>query len=131
MYTLKCDTNFSFLSMAINKRNKGYRIETLAKKKLEAFGYLVEKQNYSRFHSQDFYGLFDLIAIKKSTVRFIQIKSVRSHAYQAIRDIQKWLIENKLTTNAEVWTYMGNNKWIIEYVYKDHIESFPVEENAL
>lgn len=88
----------------VNKRDKGRRIELEARKELEAEGYLVDKKNSSRWQSDDFFGLFDLLAIGKE-IRLIQIKSDRSDFYKARRAIGLWRddIELNKCVKTEVW----------------------------
>ena len=64
----------------MNSRAKGRRIENLAKKKLESEGWsVIQVSGSTKFKKQvDFFGLFDLIAMKPdraSRIRFIQVKA--------------------------------------------------------
>lgn len=96
----------------INKRAKGRAIELKAKKILQADGYLVEKKNASRFQSDDFWGIYDLVAVKERTVRFIQIKSNKSDFYKARKEIKQFMQDNKqFKVGSEIWLYEGRNKW--------------------
>lgn len=95
----------------VNTTNKGRRIELLARKELEKDGYLVEKKNASRWQSNDFWGLFDIIAIHpiQNITRLIQIKSNRSHFYTACKEIAEWG-KNKCL-NCEVWLKENRKPW--------------------
>ncbi len=100
----------------VNKRNKGQRIELEAKKILIDEGYLVEKKNSSRWQSDDFYGLFDLLAIGKK-VRLIQIKSRATHFYKARREIGLWMDKNKIKgITFEVWLREPRKEWRCEKI---------------
>lgn len=104
--------------MAINKVRKGQKNELLARKELEALGYLTEKKPRSRFSSPDFWGLFDLFCLKGQEVRLIQIKSNESHFYTARKEISEWKKSNKVLVSCEVWLFLkrtrGKNEWRIE-----------------
>ena len=98
----------------MNKYQKGRRNELLAKKILLEEGYLVEKKNVSRFQSEDFFGLFDLLAIKPHTgeIRLIQIKSNISDFYKARKDILDWMCFNEISNiDCEVWLKENRKPW--------------------
>ena len=96
----------------VNKRDKGRRIELEARKLLEADGYLVEKKNASRWQSDDFWEMFDLVAIKSHDVRFIQIKSNPSDFYKARKEIDLWVQKYKIEgISFEVWLREPRKQW--------------------
>ena len=100
----------------VKKRAKGVRIELEAKKMLIEEGYLVEKKNTSRWQSDDFYGLFDLLAIGQG-VRLIQVKSHISDFYKARRAIGLWMDANKITgVSFEVWLREPRKAWRCEKI---------------
>lgn len=90
------------------------RIEKKARDLLIKDGYLVEKKNWNKFESPDFWGLFDIIALKNDEVRLIQIKSNKSGFYTARKEIHSWVNINSVKVSCEVWLYLGRNKWRIE-----------------
>lgn len=95
----------------VNKTNKGNRIELEARKLLQAEGYLVDRKNYSRWASNDFFCLFDILAIGKKT-RLIQIKSNATHFYKARKEISEWLNENDIRdVCCEVWLKEPRKPW--------------------
>jgi len=98
----------------VNKVAKGNRIELKARKKLEAEGYLVERKNRSRHHSPDFWGVFDLIAIKGAGVRLIQVKSNPTDFYKARPEITTWKHANKVALPCEVWLHIKSSEFRIE-----------------
>ena len=51
---------------------RGRYFELKAKRELEKFGWLVERAPMTRFR-HDFFGLWDLIAVKNNRVVFIQV----------------------------------------------------------
>lgn len=100
----------------VNKTNKGNRIELEARKMLKEEGYLVDKKNYSRWESNDFFGLFDILAIGKDT-RLIQIKSNPTDFYKARRQIGLWMDKNKIKdVSCEVWLREPRKAWRQEKV---------------
>lgn len=101
----------------VNKRNKGSRIELEARKLLEGTGYLVDKKNASRWQSDDFYGLFDLLAIKSNDVRLIQIKSNKSDFYKARKEIKTWHKDHKIKgISFEIWLREPRKDWLKEFI---------------
>lgn len=95
----------------MSKVSKGNRVESLAKKYLESLGYLVDKKPRTHFQSPDFFGMFDLLAIKTDQVEFIQVKSNASNVSTAKKGIKKFAIENKLDLNFYIWLYEGRGNW--------------------
>ena len=106
----------------VNKTKKGNRYELEARKMLKEEGYLVEKKNYSRWESNDFWGLFDILAIKldKLEIRLIQIKSNPTHFYEARREIGLWMDKNNAKSgkgfSCEVWLREPRKAWRKEII---------------
>lgn len=61
----------------MNAAAKGRRNEYKAKQVLLDEGYLVEICNNQQYGSNDFFGLWDLIAVKKEEIRWVQVKTNR------------------------------------------------------
>ena len=101
----------------VNKTNKGNRVELEARKMLQEEGYLVEKKNYSRWHGNDFWNLFDIFALPTSKVagkpiRLIQIKSNRTDFYKARKEISQWMLDNGINkVSCEVWLKEPRKAW--------------------
>lgn len=96
-----------------SKYTKGKNAEAKAKELLLKFGYLVEKKPNVQFQSKDFYRMFDLLAIKGSVVKFVQVKSNKSDFYTARIKISKWLKDYQLSINCEIWLYsLENDRFI-------------------
>ena len=98
----------------INKVSKGRRVENLAKDLIKSYGWLVDKKVRTRFASPDFFGWFDLLCIKDSRCKMVQVKSNRSDFNTAKREIKKWIEENKLNPHVQVWLYLGKGMWEID-----------------
>jgi len=87
---------------------KGRRIEFLAKKKLEAEGYLVIRSAASK-------GPVDLVAINSVKTRLIQVKA-RKPTRRQMQNLQK-LVATGIEADVEVWIYKGKgvfDKKVIE-----------------
>jgi len=54
---------------------KGGMAEKLAVKKLEDEGYICEKPIRSKWQREDFFGCWDIIAIKDQSIRFVQVST--------------------------------------------------------
>jgi len=103
----------------VNKTNKGNRFELEARKMLLADGYLVEKKNSSRWESNDFWTLFDILAIKPngSEIRLIQVKTNKTDFYKARKKISQWIEENNIENiKCEVWLKESRKDWRKEVI---------------
>ena len=100
----------------INKHKKGANRELELRKKLTDEGWLCETKNWNRYASKDFYGLFDILAIKDTDIRFIQVKSNKSDVYKARRNISNWLRDNNLNIRCEIWWRENYKEWENEVV---------------
>jgi hypothetical protein len=75
---------------------------------------LVEKKNWNRYASKDFYGWFDILAIGPST-RLIQIKSNINDFYTARKHISQWLLEHPIKdVTFEIWLKEARKPWRCE-----------------
>lgn len=59
----------------MNRTQKGKRIEKKAQDILDGQKYWVEKARRQRYHAQDLFGCWDLIAVSRKHIRFIQVSS--------------------------------------------------------
>lgn len=100
----------------MNKHKKGNSRELELRRKLTNDGWLCETKNWNRFASKDFYGLFDILALKADNIRFIQVKSNKRHISKAREEIKNWLESNNLTLNCEIWCRENHKEWISEIV---------------
>lgn len=100
----------------VNTTKKGNRNQLAARKILENAGYLVESKPRTKYHSPDFYGLFDLLAIKGKYIRLIQVKSQLSHFYTGRKNIKEWLALHKPSVICEVWVKENKKPWRREIV---------------
>ena len=74
-----------------NPKAKGRRNEVKTKKYLEERGWLCELvRGSSKFSkSVDFFGLFDLIALKEGIVMFVQVKSNRKPKLRPFKEFKE------------------------------------------
>ena len=70
-----------------NTREKGNRRERQAAEIYESAGYEVERSYDQRFGRTDFFGHFDLMAVRRDGLRFVQVKS---NEVQGIADVNRW-----------------------------------------
>ena len=90
---------------------KGYRIELIAKKELEANGYSVMRSGGSK-------GIFDLCAYDFNHFRLIQLKSTKRDSYilkQTIRDIED--VEVPANCRKELWIHKDKKGFIRKEVF--------------
>lgn len=114
IYSLPIQIVYNIL---VSKHSKGTRYELEARKILEKEGYLVEKKNYNRWASKDFYNLFDILALGNNETKFIQVKTNISDFYSARKKIKEWLIEYpKFNIICEVWLKEPRKEWRREKV---------------
>jgi hypothetical protein len=104
----------------INKRRKGKLAERKYRKQLESLGYLTEVKNYSRFASEDLYGIFDIMGIMGSALLLAQVKSNLSDFYKARKEVAAWKKENGIKHTCQVVLYEGirdkQEQWRIEEI---------------
>ncbi len=91
----------------VNTSMKGSATELKAKKILEKQEFLVEKTQRARYKkNQDFFGVADLLAIKKdSKVKFVQVKTNRTGgALLRLREFaEKYINFDKVSIEVWVW----------------------------
>lgn len=103
----------------MSKVSKGTTYERLARIELEKLGYLVERKNRSRWSGNDFWGLFDLIAIKPdgSAIKLVQVKTYLSDFYKSRKQIKEWCLLNGISNiSCEVWLKEPRKDWRIDCV---------------
>ena len=61
----------------MNRVKKGKLIERKAQDILSREGYWIEKARRAKFQPQDLFGCWDLMAVSKKEIRFIQVSSER------------------------------------------------------
>lgn len=89
------------------RRKKGQKIEKLAFDLLKKKKYLVWKPVRVKFHSQDIFGFFDLIALNKNELKLIQVQKARKRPYKT-KKIFKLPKPKKIS--YELWVYDDKDK---------------------
>lgn len=103
----------------MNTYSKGNRRERECMNILIADGWLVDRKNRTKFQSNDFFEMFDIVALRGNTVKFIQVKSNISHFYSARKSIKKWVKNNKVSVPCELWLKENYKPWRIEILNPD------------
>lgn len=62
--------------MSKSRKRKGDKAQKLAAEMLRKQGYLLETPVRSKWHREDFFNAWDIIAIKKNELRFIQVSTL-------------------------------------------------------
>ena len=93
--------------MKVQRRKRGQRIEKIAFDDLKKNKFLVWKPVRVKFHSQDIFGLFDLIALNKKELKLIQVQKQRKRPYK-IKKIFKLPKPKKIS--YELWIYDTKTK---------------------
>lgn len=101
------------VSLIMNTHAKGYRREYQAKLLLMADGWLVDRKNAVRRGSNDFFFLFDLVAVRGNECMFVQVKSSRSASLPAVRSILKWKKETGVSLPCQVWYKENHKEWVV------------------
>lgn len=89
------------------KRQKGQKIEKLAFDLLKNKKYLVWKPVRVKFHSQDIFGLFDLIALNKKELKLIQVQLKRKRPYKTKKIFS---LPKPQKISYGLWVYDPKNK---------------------
>ncbi len=92
---------------SVKRKKRGQRIEKLAFDILKKKRYLVWKPVKVKFHSQDIFGLFDLIALNKNELKLIQVQKARKRPYK-VKKIFKLPQPQKIS--YELWVYDNKSK---------------------
>lgn len=93
--------------MKVQRRKRGQRIEKIAFDELKRNKFLAWKPVRVKFHSQDIFGLFDLIALNKKELKLIQVQKQRKRPYK-IKKIFKLPKPKKVF--YELWVYDSKSK---------------------
>lgn len=65
------------LQIIMNRTQKGKLIEQKAQDIIAREGYWIEKARHAKFQPQDLFGCWDLLAVGKKEIRFIQVSTER------------------------------------------------------
>lgn len=92
---------------------KGYRRENQCVKLLEKCGFEAERSQNPAYSSGDYFGLFDVIAMRKDRKpRLIQVKSNRTDG--AMKEILESEFIPETHFEVEIWVAYDNDGWRVE-----------------
>lgn len=90
-------------------RRKGNKRERQAREIYAEAGFAVEKAVAERYGRTDFFGLFDFMAVRSDTFRFVQVKGGSA---SGIGEINEWAAEHCPTgVNCEFAVYYKKEGW--------------------
>ena len=79
----------------INTYRKGQNSQQKAKRYYESLGYEVEVVRYNKFSkNKDYFGLWDLICVKRQDMRFVQVKTNASPNKEWVEKANAWGVRN-------------------------------------
>jgi Holliday junction resolvase-like predicted endonuclease len=103
-------------------KGKGAYYERKALKLLESEGWLCERaraitvwiKGQPRSIKHDFFGLYDIIAVKARKLRFIQVKFLGENSHGSIAEVKEELM--KFPHPGELWVYrkQENGKVVLD-----------------
>jgi len=88
----------------MSSRGKGNASELKCQKFLEAEGFLVQRAGYRRFQQNDFFNLFDVMAIKPGITLFVQVKTNAKPGRKVFQDIADFM-QKYPQFDAEIWIW--------------------------
>lgn len=96
---------------SLSNKRRGVDAERRVKKYLEEKGYHVMKSSGS-------FGLFDLIALDKETIKLIQVKTTKKEGktYKAELKSMKQFINHPPNAVKELWVWSKGAGWITKVV---------------
>lgn len=103
-------------------RQRGRNTELKAKRYFEALGYAVQLAPMPmRWSTQnDFFGLWDLIAVSASEILFVQVKTNRNHTYGKALDAHRmWICPKNCRKLLVLWEVRKREPEITELYAKE------------
>ena len=99
----------------MNSRSKGNKNERRAELLLKKLGYETQRAGYRRFKQNDFFGLFDILAIKPNENMLVQVKSNAKPVKKTFEDILAFANKYpQYTVNLWVWRdRRGWRRWVV------------------
>ena len=97
------------VQLAVNLRRKAWKHERQCQLDLEAEGYVTEKMQYSGNQYQkrkDFFGLWDVMALKPDMIKFIQVKTNHKPVLHEYREFAR----NYPNIQCEIWIWYEQGK---------------------
>lgn len=89
----------------MNRSQKGKIIEQKAQAILAEQGYWIEKARRAKFQPQDLFGCWDLMAVGKKEIRFIQVSSERFSSRSRADQERMLAFPRPVSTSKEYWRW--------------------------
>jgi len=89
----------------MNRTQKGKIIEQKAHALLAQEGYWIEKARRAKFQQQDLFGCWDLMAVGKKEIRFIQVSSERFSSRSRADQERMLAFPKPVNTTKEYWRW--------------------------
>lgn len=99
----------------VNQKAKGKRIERKAEERLSRHDFKVEKPVEKKYGRTDFFGLFDIIAIRGDCIKFIQVKSNQARQLEEYKKKTKEFLDTE-KFDVEYWIWHDNDGWRIKQI---------------
>jgi hypothetical protein len=93
----------------MNRTQKGKLIEKKAQDIIIRKGYWIEKARCAKFQSQDLFGCWDLVAVGKKEIRFIQVSSERFSSRSRADKERMLAFPKPPHTSKEYWRWNEKN----------------------
>lgn len=100
------------------KRKVGQKIEKIAFDELKRKKFLVWKPARVKFHSQDIFGLFDIIALNKKELKLIQVQKGRRRPYKTKKIFN---LPQPRKISYEIWVYDEKSKIFKIFISKKNL----------
>ena len=95
----------------MSTHSKGLRNERKCQLELERLGWRTEKKNWSKFGGKDFWGVFDILAIKDGAVLAIQVKTNRSNKSDVRVKFNKIKEHIPASWTIQLWVWKDRKGW--------------------
>ena len=89
----------------MNRTQKGKIIEKKAQDIISQEGYWIEKARAAKFQPQDLFGCWDLVAVGKKEIRFIQVSSERFSSRSRADQERMFAFPRPPHTSKEYWRW--------------------------
>jgi len=99
----------------MSTRSKGNKNELRCQKALEAEGWLVQRCGYRRFAQNDFFSLWDCLAITEKETLFVQVKSNKRPYGKQLKKYTDFA-EKYNQFDYQIWVHVDRKGWDI-YTY--------------
>lgn len=96
----------------MNNHRIGLKNELRLRKELEKLGWLTEHKPWSRYGGKDFWGIFDIVALRNGEVSAIQVKTNDAKRLEVWLKYQKVKRHIPKSWNCQLWVWKGRQGWV-------------------